>query len=401
MTHNTSSPDDEPIIPALFATIHHQSDERPDGYTAEDIEELNRLANQRRRRGKWPPQRKSLYIAAGIFVLIAALVAGAVWMSPTWMPGQIVNAAKVGDRTKLEQLVDFPGIRTALKADAKEMMKATYRSEIAASGDPLAIMFSGLGDSIVEATADTIVDQLVTPLALERAASGEDVQFSLFGETRNAFPEFRYARDAAPSFTVKGRYLAFSRYDFTLRSIDSDRRLDVQMQRTGPFSWRIERVRINPSFLTSLQTKDRQAETAPPETPIAESALENDVTSDSDNYKWERTEEDYAASRDEDERIWSLYHRSDCGDLVGLERTGCWETEQQFQDQRLNAEYTALRSRLDTPAKERLRQLQLSWIKTRDQECSDPGFGSGAWAAAACMTIETAKRRLFLQDYRH
>lgn len=40
---------DEPVpataIPALFATIHFQSDERPDGYTDEDIRALNTLAN--------------------------------------------------------------------------------------------------------------------------------------------------------------------------------------------------------------------------------------------------------------------------------------------------------------------------------------------------------------------
>jgi len=34
-----------PNIPALFATIHFQSDERPDGYTDEDIVALNTLAN--------------------------------------------------------------------------------------------------------------------------------------------------------------------------------------------------------------------------------------------------------------------------------------------------------------------------------------------------------------------
>lgn len=38
--------DQEPVdIPALFATIHFQSDERPDGYTDEDIQALNALAN--------------------------------------------------------------------------------------------------------------------------------------------------------------------------------------------------------------------------------------------------------------------------------------------------------------------------------------------------------------------
>jgi hypothetical protein len=38
--------DQEPAaIPALFATIHFRSDVRPDGYTDEDIAELNKLAN--------------------------------------------------------------------------------------------------------------------------------------------------------------------------------------------------------------------------------------------------------------------------------------------------------------------------------------------------------------------
>lgn len=32
-------------IPALFATIHFQSDQRPDGYTDEGIQALNTLAS--------------------------------------------------------------------------------------------------------------------------------------------------------------------------------------------------------------------------------------------------------------------------------------------------------------------------------------------------------------------
>lgn len=32
-------------IPALFATIHFKSEHRPDGYTDEDIEDMNNKAN--------------------------------------------------------------------------------------------------------------------------------------------------------------------------------------------------------------------------------------------------------------------------------------------------------------------------------------------------------------------
>lgn len=35
-------------IPVLFATIHHQSEQRPDGYTADDIAELNNAGNAHR-----------------------------------------------------------------------------------------------------------------------------------------------------------------------------------------------------------------------------------------------------------------------------------------------------------------------------------------------------------------
>lgn len=33
-------------IPALFATIHWRSPQRPDGYTAEQVEEINRKLNE-------------------------------------------------------------------------------------------------------------------------------------------------------------------------------------------------------------------------------------------------------------------------------------------------------------------------------------------------------------------
>lgn len=42
-----AKPTPKPASPALFATIHFQSDERPDGYTDEDIAKLNDLANGR------------------------------------------------------------------------------------------------------------------------------------------------------------------------------------------------------------------------------------------------------------------------------------------------------------------------------------------------------------------
>ena len=271
--------------PALFATIHHQSDERPNGYTAEDIAELNRIAN--RRRGTMSPQHGGLYLAGSGIALVVLLAAGAAWLSPRWVPGQIVKAAEIGDRSQLEQLVDFSGIQTALKTDVQDIMKASYRREITATGDPFTLMFSGIGDSIVEATAESLVDQIVTPLALEKAARGEDVQFSLLGDTRSALPAFRHVGDGVPSFTARGRYLTFSRYEFTLRSIDTDQKFDVQMRRTGPFSWRVDRVRLDPSFFDSLDKGTGNAKASDDTEALAHDA-ELGAAPERQTYKWER-----------------------------------------------------------------------------------------------------------------
>lgn len=37
--------DDDDNLPRLFATIHHKSDERPDGYSSKDLWNMNNLAN--------------------------------------------------------------------------------------------------------------------------------------------------------------------------------------------------------------------------------------------------------------------------------------------------------------------------------------------------------------------
>jgi hypothetical protein len=41
------APREESCIPALFATIHFRSPQRPDGYTAEDLAEINGQLNRR------------------------------------------------------------------------------------------------------------------------------------------------------------------------------------------------------------------------------------------------------------------------------------------------------------------------------------------------------------------
>lgn len=102
----------------------------------------------------------------------------------------------------------------------------------------------------------------------------------------------------------------------------------------------------------------------------------------------------------EDDRAWALYEAGPCGDLVGPERTNCWEREYEMQDRRLNTEYAALRTKLGEADEERLRLTQRGWILDRDTTCSDASQGgSGSWVSTSCLAFETARRRILLQDY--
>ena len=88
-----------------------------------------------------------------------------------------------------------------------------------------------------------------------------------------------------------------------------------------------------------------------------------------------------------------------CGDLVGPDRTGCWEAELDVQDQRLNFEYNSLRARLGERDQAQLRDMQRRWIDHRDSVCADDQGGSGSWVQTSCLALETAERRRFLQAY--
>lgn len=337
-----------------------------------------------------PKHRKTIWIAAGGAFLASAAFGVSVWLSPTWTAAKIVNAAKSGDQARLEQLIDFRSVRTSFEADLKDTMGAALRKEIASSNDPFAMLLSGLGQGITDAMATSIAEQLITPRALERAANGEELHVSALGLPQNVPLTPNRKSGEPPQFAITGRYLTASRYEYQLRPKAFDANIYVQMQRTGFFTWRADRIRLDPKWVEEFANEASKSQSAHEQT-----------TNSSDRSGAGTQAVDLKVAAEEvDERVWALYEQDSCGDLVGPERTGCWEAEQTIQDRRLNAEYATLRSLLDGQNKEQLRQLQLTWIKSRDSKCSDPEFGYGAWATASCLAEETAKRRLFLQSYR-
>lgn len=203
------------------------------------------------------------FAAAG---LVLTCVAASAWLSPTWLPKHIVSGAETGDYSKLEKLVDFVAVRVALEADLKDGMGAAYRRKLVATGEESA-MLSGHGMGNIDAFATTMAEQIATPATLEKAAKGEEIWIDMLGKSNNFLPEFRHVKNGVPGFLAEGRYLGLSRYEYRLRSLTSDRTFDVQMRRTGLLSWQVERIKVDPTLMASLQLPNK----SPSETTLSES----------------------------------------------------------------------------------------------------------------------------------
>lgn len=80
------------------------------------------------------------------------------------------------------------------------------------------------------------------------------------------------------------------------------------------------------------------------------------------------------------------------GNMVGM--TECTEEELSKEDKRLNAEYKAVMSKLDTAQKKELRTKQRAWIKARDQKCKleEDSGQAGMLNHVSCLNEWTKKR---------
>ena len=142
-------------------------------------------------------QRK--YIVIGLVVAFAAGVAGWYAASPWYAMRQLREAAVEGNADDLEERIDFPSVREALKADlsarmAAEMMKQDQRG------------FGALGSAFAMGFLNTMVDALITPQGMaamikqgklerpnEAPSNAEPVDWIV---ERDGFDRFRATPDA-------------------------------------------------------------------------------------------------------------------------------------------------------------------------------------------------------------
>ena len=143
---------------------------------------------------------KIIGLGAGVAVLLGA--GGYVYASPYLALNSMKSAFEAKDAEKLSGYVDFPALRTDLKAE----MKSAIAAEAAANpNDPQAQIGAAMGGAM----ADQMVDAMVTPqgvkkmVAVEKAGSGMGVTPNASADMQKAFSEMTLKRNGLSEFTLR------------------------------------------------------------------------------------------------------------------------------------------------------------------------------------------------------
>lgn len=107
----------------------------------------------------------------GLAAAVVALLVGWYAASPYLAMGALQEAARTGDRDKLEELVDFPRVRESLKADFSAAMMKKAQDDASMRDNP----FAGLAMMLVPALVDRVVDAAVSPEGIARMQQGKGV----------------------------------------------------------------------------------------------------------------------------------------------------------------------------------------------------------------------------------
>lgn len=173
-------------------------------------------------------------LLTGAAVAVVAVLAVVFAVAPVFAGHAVIRAAKAGDARKLEQLVDFPALRTSLKEELNQELIARYRR------DPR-VVESGLGDlglMLAPMILSGAVDTVVTPQVLAQMVTTAEAP----DPTRRAPAEPSDAKDDRDIHQSWG-YRGLNHFAVTLTDRDHpDQHLALILERRGPFTWKLAAV---------------------------------------------------------------------------------------------------------------------------------------------------------------
>lgn len=169
-----------------------------------------------------------------VFAAGAAVVAftAAYFGSPILALHDLSQAARSGDRDRLEQAIDFPAVRSTLKDQVSAAMLRSTQGDPAMQGN----LLSGLAMLFAPALIDRMVDTYVTPDAIAVMLTTARKPGSGSEESADAAPP--------PGLRTRYAYLGLDRFRARISSLEQPDTDPIGMifDRRGLFSWKLVRI---------------------------------------------------------------------------------------------------------------------------------------------------------------
>jgi hypothetical protein len=185
-------------------------------------------------------------------VAIGAVLLALIWyvISPFQAFASLAEAARVGDRGKLEALVDFPAVRQSLKQQLNTRLSTALSSDRALSQGPFGALGALLGPTVV----DQVVDAAVTPDGVAAIVRSGRAPLADVAVGKTALPPPAEVAppataEAAPTAKKKTRF-AYSDLNHvratTLSSDTAKTPLTWVLERRG-LGWKLVRIELPPA----------------------------------------------------------------------------------------------------------------------------------------------------------
>jgi hypothetical protein len=174
--------------------------------------------------------------------LAAVVVIGvsAYGLSPYLAFNSLRNAAKTGNRDRLEELVDFPAVRENLKSQITAGLLKSLSADPGMRDNP----FATVGALLAPAITDRMVDNVVTPDGIALVLSKGTVT-KPGREPRSEDPPATGASKLEAALS----YRTIDRFHADLRPHDQpDTTLALTLERRGLFGWKLVRIDIPQSL---------------------------------------------------------------------------------------------------------------------------------------------------------
>lgn len=188
--------------------------------------------------------RAKRILTGGAIGLVVVVFVAAYFGSPVLALNSLTQAARAGDRAKLERLVDFPAVRHSLKSQLKAAMTRAFEQDPELRDNP----FAAFGQLLMVGVVDKAVDAYATPDAIAQMVATSRAPSKISPSDHG--PRVETAKPRAEADTeIRYGYEGLDRFKATYRdkAKPNEPAFGLTLERQGLFRWKLVGIDLSPA----------------------------------------------------------------------------------------------------------------------------------------------------------